>query len=478
MYVEYKRDVGGNYLIIHEDESVNMSSYQARMLMGNDIPSVLKCRMQGLDGKTLIYYDITSKQSVASFYEQRKLRGEDLVMIFTGFIKIMEEMAEFLMNHEQLLLCPEYMFIDIEKRKIYFCCLPNYGHPIQEQLRELTEYFLPKLDHEDPDAVSLGYGIYRLAMEPGIQLESIKESVYRFGNSSKNNFENISQNKIDDNRENSCIDSDAADIQLDENELFYEGVRREEAHINEEKSSNNKAKKNKRIHWDKLKDFKIKWVIICLVGVLILSLVAFAGYQGYIVQVPVEIIIGLSIIILSICAIASWIEEKNRKKNEETAEWRQKVKKELSRESDDQINESIEDEAKGEFIMNHPEFEEIPASEKSMEFGETVVLSAGKIKGPSSLVSREPGELPTVYLENELTVVGKLENASDTVIPLPTVSRVHARIRRVDDEYYLADLNSRNGTTVNGRLLKPGEEYQLMDEDQVDFAQARYIFLK
>ena len=64
------------------------------------------------------------------------------------------------------------------------------------------------------------------------------------------------------------------------------------------------------------------------------------------------------------------------------------------------------------------------------------------------------------------------------MISLPTVSRIHAKIRKADDEYYLSDLNSRNGTSVNGRLLKTGEEYQLQDEDQVEFAQARYIFLK
>ena len=39
-------------------------------------------------------------------------------------------------------------------------------------------------------------------------------------------------------------------------------------------------------------------------------------------------------------------------------------------------------------------------------YGETVVLSAGQLSGTASLVSREPGELPTVYLERELTVIG------------------------------------------------------------------------
>lgn len=37
-------------------------------------------------------------------------------------------------------------------------------------------------------------------------------------------------------------------------------------------------------------------------------------------------------------------------------------------------------------------------------------------------------------------------------------------------------MNSRNGTAVNGKLLLPDEEYQLKQEDEVDFAQARYIF--
>ena len=75
-------------------------------------------------------------------------------------------------------------------------------------------------------------------------------------------------------------------------------------------------------------------------------------------------------------------------------------------------------------------------------------------------------------------MIGKLEQASDVVISLPTVSRVHARIRKTGENYYLADLNSRNGTSVNGRMLGAEDEYFLQDEDQVDFAQARYVFLR
>ena len=115
---------------------------------------------------------------------------------------------------------------------------------------------------------------------------------------------------------------------------------------------------------------------------------------------------------------------------------------------------------------------------KHENFGETVVLSAGVVSGPASLVSKEAGELATIYLNDDLTVIGKLENACDAVIALPTVSRIHAKIRKKEDGYYLTDMNSRNGTAVNGKLLLPDEEYQLKQEDEVDFAQARYIFLE
>lgn len=116
MFAEYKRDVSHNYLILHGDETINTTSYQVRILTGNTMSSILKCRMQGLDGTWLFYYDITSKQSLASFYEQRKLQGEDLEMILKGFLHVIEEMAEFLLNTEQLVLCPEYIFLDVRRK--------------------------------------------------------------------------------------------------------------------------------------------------------------------------------------------------------------------------------------------------------------------------------------------------------------------------------------------------------------------------
>ena len=186
------------------------------------------------------------------------------------------------------------------------------------------------------------------------------------------------------------------------------------------------------------------------------------------------------------------MEEKKKKKQEQSAEWRNKVQRELAgmniekheTERNNTERKEIKDieqksEKQNRTEQNSWECEKTGEDTAEQEtYGETVVLSAGASKGPATLVSREPGELATIYLEKDITVIGKLETAADAVINIPTVSRIHAKIRKREGAYYLADLNSRNGTSVNGQLLKTGEDYLLEDEDEVDFAQARYIFLK
>ena len=49
MRAEYKRDMNHNYLILYGEDEINTDSYQVRMLVGNVIPSLLKCRIQGME---------------------------------------------------------------------------------------------------------------------------------------------------------------------------------------------------------------------------------------------------------------------------------------------------------------------------------------------------------------------------------------------------------------------------------------------
>ena len=453
MKAEYKRDMNHNYLILYGEKDINTDSYQVRMLVGNIIPSLLKCRIQGVDGKFMMYFDITSKQAVSTLYEEKKLGIEDLQLIFGGFVRVMEEAAEYLINPAQLVLKPQYIFADCEKKELFFCLMPGYDKDIKEQFQLLTEYILPKIDHEDGEAVILGYGVYRRTMENSFHLEHIKEELYR----KQDNKEKIKTETKKDSREISVQETG------------------EENLMQSSEMSENFWREDKAEKTDSHKLFGKKVTVFALI-LLALAGVTIAISGGYLPHQDISVLLGIVlagmggimlavVIIRKAKAVYKQPQRKSREKPQLSETFvRPPVNEILQEGSEDSIKTMMEKKS--------------PHREREEDFGETVVLSAGVVSGPASLVSREPGELAPIYLQEELTVIGKLENACDAVIDLPTVSRIHAKIRKREEEYYLSDMNSRNGTIVNGRLLLPEEEYRLQEEDEVDFAQARYIFLK
>jgi hypothetical protein len=84
-----------------------------------------------------------------------------------------------------------------------------------------------------------------------------------------------------------------------------------------------------------------------------------------------------------------------------------------------------------------------------------------------------PG-LPALALPRGPRTVFSIGRSPDCDLPLadPTVSWVHAELRRVDDSWVLADLGSRNGTRVNG--WRAGSGFTVRAGDCVRFGRAAF----
>ena len=57
------------------------------------------------------------------------------------------------------------------------------------------------------------------------------------------------------------------------------------------------------------------------------------------------------------------------------------------------------------------------------------------------------------------------------------ISRRHIYIRRVGEDFFVADLNSTNGTWLNGERLEPSAEYLLRDGDLLKLANLRTVIV-
>lgn len=117
-----------------------------------------------------------------------------------------------------------------------------------------------------------------------------------------------------------------------------------------------------------------------------------------------------------------------------------------------------------------------PEDFKEEMSGDTVFLGAEgeePVGGILRFLGEECGR--DIFLDQKSATVGSGKDA-DIQIQVKSVSRMHARITREGHVCYLEDLNSRNGTWVNGRLLNYKEKVEILPEDTVEFAGERYCF--
>src|SRR6266850_1444511 len=91
-----------------------------------------------------------------------------------------------------------------------------------------------------------------------------------------------------------------------------------------------------------------------------------------------------------------------------------------------------------------------------------------------TLTIQLPGLAPVSHLlKDETITIGRMKG-NNMVIEDSSISLMHARITRKNGEFYLKDLNSTNGTVLNGQ---PITEARLRDLDRVRFADISGQFL-
>lgn len=69
---------------------------------------------------------------------------------------------------------------------------------------------------------------------------------------------------------------------------------------------------------------------------------------------------------------------------------------------------------------------------------------------------------------------GKMKGRVTVVLEDHSVSRIHAQIEAAEDGMRIRDLNSRNGTCINGKKLLPNEAEPLQEGDTVNFGRERF----
>ena len=127
------------------------------------------------------------------------------------------------------------------------------------------------------------------------------------------------------------------------------------------------------------------------------------------------------------------------------------------------------------FIVGFLKKEKSPVKEKRSEIeteeqweaGETIFFENNEKEDMWKLQWKEKGRQKQIALENFPCKVGKIKEEVSIVINDVSVSRVHCQFVKKENRIAIMDLNSTNGTSLNGMPLENGEIIEIEKNDEI-----------
>lgn len=450
MILSFKRNMTNNYMVPEVENTLSPEDYQIHMLLENHIEGLLGCTLQKVNGQIRYFYDITSRQSMESIYEKEWMSEKDIRIFLKGLYLALTESRRYLLHTGRVMLKPDMIYMDVETREPLFCYLPVYKGDILESFHTMTEYILRHLDQSDKKAVLMGYELYRQSMEENYSLEKLlKKAVYEGGETPTKEVWKVEQT-----------------VEM----VVPEKEKRE--YITEKPSEKRKTEPQEKTGIKSHQTQKDKKLLI-EAGILLL-LFAGIGFAAWYLKMNTTQLGGIVFLLAGFLGYGISAEKKRKKSTEEIIRKREEQADKKSRKKQEQIEKKQPVPVQKNMVQK--EKKEAPQETEQERIGATVLLYEGEeeYEPHLSLISMNPRERNSIVLLKDSYTIGKLKNRSDIYIDDPSISRIHARIDREGNEYFLCDLNSTNGTYVNGQRLSVNERVQIRLSDEIRFAELGY----
>lgn len=432
--VEYKREMNRSYMVI-QAEMKNPDNYAIRMLSGNQIQGLLPFQDKRIDDEVRYYYDITSKQPLSRMLEHRTINGTELKTLFTELLYTLKRMERFLLDEGQLYLHPDFIYIDPDSFKGTFCLIPDQYREFAAEFRELSQYLLDHVNQNDGEAVILAFSVFRECRKLNFGMDDIER----------------------------CLrikEKDRSILTISENR-YESAERKEETQMNKKEETIEEAENIENI--EKIENTKKKeelitrkWLLYGIGSIMAafpFGLYFFIGLDG-VYHWKWRILAGE--VLMGVLELAVFMRESGEKSEVFIAQ----EKKE------DELWEVV-------FQENNMEIDNRENENNEMQ---TVLLNTVKpiLQECRKLVSRNGGvEISLNYFP---FIIGKNKDFVDFCLNQPGVSRLHVKFEKTEEGYSVTDLNSTNGTMVNGICLTANETVGIKPGDELTIASEVYTF--
>lgn len=139
---------------------ISVNHYEYRMLEENKIQGLLSMEILPYQDGEGLYYDITRKQSLTKFFSTRKIEQKDIKTLILELYKVISYLPEYLLDEDSLLMDMEDIYVDRDF-SLHLCYVPGFTNNISLQISKILSKMLSHIDHNDHEAVVLGYSLYQ-----------------------------------------------------------------------------------------------------------------------------------------------------------------------------------------------------------------------------------------------------------------------------------------------------------------------------
>jgi|GEM_PF-5499354 len=461
----YETNTGGSYIVLKVEEGIELLRYQVDMIISNNVPQLLPLHLRQEDGEVYINYYITSKQSLQKLLERKKMTINQLLVVMHGVCRGLLEANRFLLYETSCLFNYEYLYVNPVSFEVSMLYMPFRLEKVEliKELRILFNKLLLQVSEEEGSSSNY---LHRIFLEINKEDFSIPQL----------------QKEINEIRVKMNLSSDAAAKELGE-EPCREALKGTGGRY---KASESLLiiEDNKELRLSK--GFKREGLLLILSQIL---MVVISGLL--VIEDPVGIrsalgfdwgkLIGLLLVLgvfdylvikrllksglSKVNSIDGPIKRTNNIKTPNTNNLHSRKEKLFKNAKTDnhQLNSLKSDNA----------INKVNRQKENAYRNDTQFVRASEI---AFLSINKGGISENISIKQPSFIIGKLTEQVDYVIDKNTISRLHAEIIFEGGIYSIKDLNSKNGTFLNGERIESNKDYQLSNGDVITLADQSMVF--
>lgn len=481
--VSYERSMNHNYMVLAKCDffgtaNDNSKDYRVRMLLENKIPGLLPITYRQVNGESKYYYEINSLQSLDRLIEKNALKYRELRAVFLGCINIFDRLEEYLLNGEQIIIQPDFIYVNVENMEPYFVCYPDYTGDVRVSFVGFVDVLLAHIDHTDEQAVMLGYQVYRYTRNPNYVLSEIRkfmECPMEYG-SEKNSYHNAVQHN--EKVTEFCFTPEEPIVEMrgDSRNNGSENIRSIEPLSNgfmpEHYGKDEENDECDNMHGTKSDLKQLIGGIFCILVALCAgtAIICARTLKFFKLREEHELYLYGAVAMALVAAALFFVcYIKTVRQRKEIAQ--------LHEDEEDEIyKELIQRDIVNDLTDKEPSYHNMEKAPIYAESTNETVCLEGAVIEERVLRGNVNGKEVRVSLNCLPLTVGKLGGVSDFIINDTAVSKMHARFEEHDGKVCVCDLNSTNGTVHNGEMIAINTPVVLESGDTLRFGRSCFTY--